>query len=511
MINIAEFAALFHREISSVATLEQIQKDLMAGLDRAGTPYITPAENATMVFIKRAREVHGDRYGYDEVVYVTSMDKVRIICKRHGLFEQVANSHVHGSGCPKCARKYRQSTEEFIAQARAVHGGRYWYDEAVYVNSKTKVGITCREHGRFEMRPDGHLKGRGCPRCAKNGAKVRGYARYAKSRSSNTEEFIAKARKVHGDRYNYDEVVYVTNKDKVRITCHEHGVFEQAANSHLKGRGCQKCSGNRSLNTEDLIAKAKKVHGDRYGYDEVVYVNSATKVRIICKEHGVFEQAPVRHARGQGCPKCGGRLRQSTEEFIAKAREVHGDRYKYDEVVYVNVANKVRIICPEHGVFEQFPKDHLKGHGCRRCAGRHQVTTEEFTAKARKVHGDRYGYDEVVYVRGDANVRITCREHGVFEQAPSNHLSGHNCPVCAGSRQSTTGEFIARAAGVHGDRYNYDEVVYVNRKTKVRITCREHGVFEQVANDHLKGRGCPRCGAAKSIAANKRRAKSSPA
>jgi hypothetical protein len=433
MINIAEFAALFHREISSVATLEQIQKDLMAGLDRAGTPYITPAENARDVFIKRARAVHGDRYGYEEVVYVNSVTKIRIACPKHGVFEQAASSHLNGRGCAKCAGKHSPTTEEFIAKARAVHGGRY----------------------------------------------------------------------------GYEGVVYVGAMGKIRITCPEHGVFEQAAGAHLSGSGCQRCAGRHQHSTEEFIAKAKKVHGDRYGYEEVVYVTMKDKVRITCPEHGVFEPTAGNFLRGSGCPTCAGRNKSTAEEFIVKAREVHGDRYNYDEVVYVNAHAKVRIICPEHGVFEQKPNSHLSGSGCAKCTGRNK-TTEEFVAQARAVHGDRYMYDEVAYVRGNLKVLITCPEHGVFEQAAKGHLTGKGCPRCA-TRNATTEEFITKVKKTHGDRYGYDEVVYVNSTTKVRITCPEHGVFEQAPSEHSRGYGCPKCGKAKAAAAAARRAKSSPA
>jgi len=123
----------------------------------------------------------------------------------------------------------------------------------------------------------------------------------------------------------------------------------------------------RKLTTEEFIKKARAVHGDKYDYSLVEYVNSRKKVKIICKEHGVFEQVASNHLRHQGCPACSGKAKSSTEEFIEKAKSVHGDKYVYSLVEYLNVRTKVKIICRVHGVFEQEVSSHLKGNGCKKC------------------------------------------------------------------------------------------------------------------------------------------------
>ncbi len=198
------------------------------------------------------------------------------------------------------------------------------------------------------------------------------------SRRKTTEEFIAEAIVVHGDRYGYDKVVYVNAITKVEIECHAHGYFEQRANHHLKGHGCAECAGMKKLSTEEFISKAKIKHGDTYGYDKVDYINAYTKVNIICDIHGVFEQTPSNHLSGQGCAECAGRRKLSTEEFISKAKIKHGNRYNYDKVEYINAATKVEIECHAHGVFEQTPNNHLKGSGCPEC---HKEVTQ---SKAEK-------------------------------------------------------------------------------------------------------------------------------
>jgi hypothetical protein len=122
--------------------------------------------------------------------------------------------------------------------------------------------------------------------------------------------------------------------------------------------------------TSEFIEQARKFHGDKYDYSLVEYINSRTKVKIICPEHGVFEQTPSSH-KGRGCNKCGinqaiSKITCNTEQFIEKARKVHGDRYDYSLVDYVNCQTKVKIICPMHGVFEQTPSSHYKSI-CNKC------------------------------------------------------------------------------------------------------------------------------------------------
>ena len=189
-----------------------------------------------------------------------------------------------------------------------------------------------------------------------------------------TEEFIKRAREVHGDRYDYSRVIYINKRTKVTIICREHGEFEQEAGSHLMGIGCGKCNytisaSKKKLTTEGFIKRVRKVHGNRYDYSKVKYDDSKTRVIIICREHGEFEQLPFGHLYGQGCPKCSKYYKQkiTTEEFIKRAREIHGDRYDYSKVDYVNSKTRVIIICPKHGEFEQISSNHLIGQGCPKC------------------------------------------------------------------------------------------------------------------------------------------------
>ena len=256
------------------------------------------------------------------------------------------------------------------------------------------------------------------------------------------------------------------------------------------------------LTTEEFIAKAKAVHGDKYDYSKVEYVDSTTKVCIGCKKHGDFWQKPNIHLQGKGCFKCGREKiatssRKSLEQFLQDAKRIHGDRYNYSKVELVNYQTKVIIICPVHGEFTQSPTLHLQGSGCPKCGNEREslrMTTEGFIQKAKQIHGDRYDYSKVEYVGNKAKVCIICKEHGEFWQEARMHLSGCGCPICAGRKKMRTYDFIKKARSVHGDRYDYSKAEYKGNTEKVCIICPEHGEFLQQASNHLKGAGCPKCG-----------------
>lgn len=252
-----------------------------------------------------------------------------------------------------------------------------------------------------------------------------------------TQEFIDRARAVHGDKYGYAFSVYQSAHDKVSIHCPEHRMFHQTPNSHLSGKGCPVCSGKKKHTNESFIEKATQVHGYRFDYSLVDYKTSQKKVKIICKLHGVFEQKPNHHLSGKGCPGCSGNKKLTNESFTQKARETHGENtYNYSKIKYTSSRSKVSIVCPEHGDFEQRPDQHLAGNGCPSCgdkirADARRYDDESFIQKAREVHGDQYDYSKVDYIHSKNKVTIYCPEHGVFEQTPDGHLHGNGCPSCA--------------------------------------------------------------------------------
>jgi len=328
-----------------------------------------------------------------------------------------------------------------------------------------------------------------------------------------TEQFILEAKEIHGDRYDYSKVVYTGKDNKIIIYCKNHGEFEQRPNSHLRGMNCKKCSvlegsSKQTSNLEEFIKKAKEMHGDRYDYSKVEYINAKHKIIIICKIHGEFEQEPHSHLTGCGCKKCGVILRgenrrYTNEEFIQKIKEIHGDTYDYSKVQYTGIYNKIIIICKKHGEIKQNANTHLRGNGCKRCAdilrGENlKYTNEEFIEKIKEVHGDTYDYSKVQYTGYKNKIIIICKKHGEFEQMAGGHICGYGCNLCGNEKignslRHTNNDFIRRAFEKHGDTYDYSNSVYNGIDNLITIICKKHGEFEQSPYLHIKGCGCPFC------------------
>ena len=247
--------------------------------------------------------------------------------------------------------------------------------------------------------------------------------------------YLNEAKRIHNNKYSYEKTNPKTCKTDCIVTCPIHGDFVTNLDRHVNAkRGCPYCSGNKKSTTEDFITKAKKVHGDRYDYSKVDYKNCKTDVIITCPIHGDFKQRPSHHLSGHGCPLCHGGKQRTTEDFIKKARLKHGDKYDYSKVDYKNYEDNVTIICPIHGEFKQQPSIHLQGNGCPYCGGTKKLTTAEFIKKAREVHGDRYDYSKVDYKNAKTEVIIICPRHGEFKQQPYLHTIGYNCPKCKSSK-----------------------------------------------------------------------------
>ncbi|AUR86584.1 hypothetical protein NVP1087A_03 [Vibrio phage 1.087.A._10N.261.45.F9] len=196
----------------------------------------------------------------------------------------------------------KKTTQEFISDAIKVHGDRYDYSLVEYKNSQSKVTIVCQKHGEFMQSPTKHSRGQGCKRCA---CELTNSAR-----KPSADQFSENANKIHNDKYDYSKSIYVNAITKLTIICPDHGEFEQVPNSHLSGSGCPECKRKTLYNLkvsdiDDVIKGFESAHGaGTYNYEDVKYVNSMTKVEIICPKHGSFMQEPANHAKGVGCPSC---------------------------------------------------------------------------------------------------------------------------------------------------------------------------------------------------------------
>jgi hypothetical protein len=323
-------------------------------------------------------------------------------------------------------------------------------------------------------------------------------------------DFINKTKCKYGDKFDYGKVDYINNHTMVRIVCRLHGEFYQTPLSHMTSKcGCPGCGREQQLrqqrNTKsDFEIKANVVHENKYDYSKAAYVNSSTKITIICNIHGEFVQTPRDHIHAKaGCPKCG-KLSASSKrskdlvEFVKQAQLIHQDKYDYSRVVYTRNRDKVEISCPVHGVFYQTPHNHVnQKQGCPSCAGKNQ-TTEEYVSKCIVVHGNKYGYTQTTFTGYNDDVKVICRIHGEFSQNANNHLKGHGCFKCgktdmASKQTLSLDTFVSRANNVHGGIYDYSSVEYTLGKQLVCIKCNIHGDFWQQPKLHLRGSGCPKC------------------
>ena len=335
-----------------------------------------PAKLTQEKFIARCKEKHGDKYDFSQSVYTGNHEYVKVICPIHGEFESVASSLMSGRGCKRCAWdsngvNKRISVEDFIARSCAKHGTKYNYSKVKFVNTTTPVEIICTTCDKsFRMNPEQHMIGQGCRKC--------GYEKNAsKKRVKNPLQNLID---VHGDKYLFPDFTYSNSKDSVNVictTCDKH--FKSSYGTMVKGAGCPVCSAKvgglkQRSNTEEFIQKAKAVHGDKYDYSLSHYVRSNDKVDIFCNTHQEsFSMTPNTHLSGCGCPKCALEYlseisRKSQEQFLVDARAKHGDFYNYDKSVYKTVNEKLIITCPYHGDFWQKPSQHThQGTGCPNC------------------------------------------------------------------------------------------------------------------------------------------------
>ena len=337
-----------------------------------------------------------------------------------------------------------KTKEQFILEAKEIHGDRYDYSKVEYVNNLKEVVIICKEHGEFLQLPKTHKRGNGCIDCALISKKIK--------RTKKPEQFIIDAKDIHGDTYDYSKVEYIKASEKVIIICKEHGEFEQTANDHLSGKGCKDCAIEKNTDkmrktNEQFIIDAKDIHGDTYDYSKVDYSDAKENVIIICKEHGEFLQLPNNHLRGAGCKICSGCYKSNSDEFVEKAKIIHGDTtYDYSKVEYINVIEKVIIICKEHGEFEQSPNNHLNGQGCQKCG--HNMTifsNEDFVKEAKKIHGDKYDYSKSSYSKMAVRLIIICKSHGEFSQTPSNHIiHRQGCNLCINKTETKLYEIMKK-------------------------------------------------------------------
>lgn len=247
----------------------------------------------TEEFYNRANGIHNNRYEYP-AVYLGAGVPISIICKIHGEFTQTPNAHLQGQGCPKCAiKKVTDKSKvpilEVLSRFEAVHSGKYEYSSVEYISMHTPVSIRCSQHGEFFQTPHSHIKGRGCPTCAKPKQQKRNISR----NKTLIEDFEKLARKQHGNIFDYSNTVYTHNQDKILIRCTIHNrSMTQTARNHLDGcNPCPQCNHMKSKG-EQAIADYLSIYTPIICRDRLllgpkeldIYIPSA---KIAIEFHGI--------------------------------------------------------------------------------------------------------------------------------------------------------------------------------------------------------------------------------
>ncbi len=249
-------------------------------------------------------------------------------------------------------------------------------------------------------------------------------------------------------------------------------------------------------NLEDFKKKSDLIHNKKFDYSLTIYHNNYTKVKIICPTHGIFEQTPLSHLKGSDCIKCyHDDMKKTTEEFIKNSLIIHGSKYDYSNVKYINNNTKVEIICPTHGIFKQTPSNHLNKNGCSQCNTENK-RNKDYIEKCKIKFKNKYDYSLVKYINNKSNVEIICPTHGIFKQTLKDHLRSNGCPYCSGKKMNRD-LFIEKSNIKHNNFYDYSLVEYFNAFKKIKIICPKHETFEQTPYTHLQGSGCPSCKSSK--------------
>lgn len=268
--------------------------------------------------INKSKEIFGDLYDFSLVPDdFKTKEKLSIICPIHGVFYKSYEKHISNKqGCPECIGKKRYDTKSFIEKAKTLEHCKYYsFDKVKYINNKTKIIVTCNIHGDFEITPGHLLSGEGCPKCR--------YIKSANSKRRSIEEVISISNEIHNYKYDYSLIKeYKNDRIKYPIICPEHGEFMQSFNNHIKGKqGCPICGRmqsdkKRTKTFDEFLQRARLIHGDVYEYNDVNYVRYDVKIGITCKKHGIFYMTPGNHLMGQQCPKCASSHSKGEDELF---------------------------------------------------------------------------------------------------------------------------------------------------------------------------------------------------
>lgn len=264
---------------------------------------------------------------------------------------------------------------------------------------------------------------------------------------------------------------------------------------------------HNKLTLEKVQEQFKQVHGDEFDYSNVVYIDTNTPVEVRCKKHDfIFTPTPKNHKNGAKCKICGreaqtDKAKKSKEQFVKEVQEIYGDKYDLSLVEYVNGRTPVSIVCKDREILKVTPHSLLnkKVYLVKGKKKTRSTDKEMFLEEVFKIYGDKNDYENTVIGNSRGKIDAICKKHGKFTVGMVSHFNGVDCPKCSAisytkTRSKTTEEFIEQAKKVHGNKCDYTNTIYKSCKEKVEIKCNVHNTyFEQYPTNHLFGGCCRKC------------------
>ena len=483
-------------------------------------------------FIQECINVHGNKYIYDNVVYLSNKKNVEIVCPKHGSFLQIPKSHLSGSNCPKCSNNInvdiRNSINKisFYQKVKLKHGEKYNYDKVEFINMNTHIIVTCPTHGDFSVKPSGHLN-YGCKKCY--------YDIIGINKRKSQNDFISDATKKHNSFYDYSLVDYISNRKKVIISCPIHGHFKQCPANHLIGQGCPVCKKSRGeTSIESFLidnhieytsqykfydcrninplpfdfylpnynicieydGKQHFVDNDRrsifFSTDTIIndeiknnycLNNNIILIRIPYTKYNNIEK--ILYEKMNQYKKI--TQKDKNEKFIKKAREIFGYRYDYSKVDYVDANTHVTIIYSGKE-YRQTPTKHLQGKKIENTIKK--ISDSEFIEKSKLIWGkERFDYSKLEYLGTHDHIRLFDNvKNKWISQTAKSHLSGYEVV------KYDVSEYKSMCNLIYDYKYNYDNIKYESLISRIEIVCPEHGPFELKSSSHLLSfSSCPKC------------------
>ena len=261
-------------------------------------------------YIAEIREIHGDKFILDEVVYRDVKEKIQPICPKHGPWWITPDNFRRGHGCPGCRNESLSetrkplTTEVFKERVRKKYGNKYLLKKVDYQGPRVKILVGCKKHGDFSVFPQALLLGEGCAECGD----------YTVKTKLTQKEFLARIPKTIKERYDLSKALYKGQDIPVEVTCEEHGTWITSPTRLWHNRECPRCSydkvsKDRALPRKEFLRRCHSVYGKDYSYKDTIYKSTADDISVWCKKHKrEFTCNAGLHFRGLApCPQCSAR------------------------------------------------------------------------------------------------------------------------------------------------------------------------------------------------------------